>query len=150
MKMREHVRLLLKQGRSPKELIELGFPKAVVTKVQRQLKTEKAALQPKTAKSRGDGKGQPQAPAGSAAQIATIEPKLASVESEIRELETRVEVLEATGTNVKDMEARLDNTPAVGLRYRFKCDCGASGLVALHIQCTKCGRETRWGWFPKQ
>jgi len=23
-------------------------------------------------------------------------------------------------------------------------------LVALHIQCTKCGKETWWGWWPEK
>lgn len=57
-------------------------------------------------------------------------------------LKTRVEGLEAIGMDLEDMESRLDGTPALGLKRRFTCDCGASGFVALHIQCTKCGRET--------
>jgi hypothetical protein len=43
MKASKHVEKLLRQGRNPKELVELGFPKSVVTKVRRQLKKEKAA-----------------------------------------------------------------------------------------------------------
>lgn len=61
-------------------------------------------------------------------------------------LESQFKTLEAL---LGDTEARLDSTPALGLKQRFKCSCGASGFVALHIQCTKCGRETWWGWFPK-
>jgi len=41
MKITEHVEHLLRQGRKPKELIELGFPKSVVTRVRRQLREEK-------------------------------------------------------------------------------------------------------------
>ena len=37
MKVTEHVERLLRQGRKPKELIELGFPKSVVTRVRRQM-----------------------------------------------------------------------------------------------------------------
>ena len=47
MKVTEHVEHLLRQGRKPKELIELGFPKSVVTRVRRQLREEKAAPQTK-------------------------------------------------------------------------------------------------------
>ena len=143
MKMMKHVEQLLKQGRKPKELVELGFAKSVVTRVGRQLKEEKAA------KGRGEVKSHPQPSAVSSDEIAPIEQRLASLESEIRELDTRVDVLEAIGTDLEDIEARLSGTPALGLRRRFTCPCGASGFLALHIQCTKCGRETWWGWFPE-
>lgn len=43
MKVTEHIEELLRQGRKPKELIELGFPKSVVTRVRRRLRDEKAA-----------------------------------------------------------------------------------------------------------
>ena len=36
MKVTEQVEHLLQQGRKPKELVELGFPKSVVTRVRRQ------------------------------------------------------------------------------------------------------------------
>jgi len=42
----------------------------------------------------------------------------------------------------------LDNTPAHNLRNRFCCDCGAKGLVAVKVKCTRCDRETWWGWHP--
>ncbi len=83
-------------------------------------------------------------------EAALIEQKLASAESQIQELETRVEVLEEIGTDLDDIAARLDDTPAVGLRHKFTCHCGASGFVALRIRCTKCGRETWWGWHPER
>ncbi len=50
MKVTEHIEHLLRQGRKPTELMELGFPKSVVTRVRRQLKDEKTGLQPKTPK----------------------------------------------------------------------------------------------------
>ena len=31
----------------------------------------------------------------------------------------------------------------------YKCKCGASGLVAMHIKCTKCYKDSWWGWVPK-
>ena len=36
MKTTEHVEYLLRQGRKPKELLELGFPKQVITRVRRE------------------------------------------------------------------------------------------------------------------
>ncbi len=47
MKVTEHVEQLLRQGRKPKELIELGFSKSVVTRVRRQLREEKATSEKK-------------------------------------------------------------------------------------------------------
>jgi hypothetical protein len=42
----------------------------------------------------------------------------------------------------------LDNTPTHNLRNRFCCDCGAKGLVAVKVKCTRCGAEDWWGWHP--
>lgn len=42
MKVSQHVEKLLRQGRNPKELVEMGFPKSVVTRVRRQLRKKKA------------------------------------------------------------------------------------------------------------
>jgi len=47
MKVTEHVEHLLRQGRRVKEVVELGFPKSVDTKVRRQLRKEKATRQTK-------------------------------------------------------------------------------------------------------
>jgi hypothetical protein len=151
MKVTEHVEHLLRQGRNPRELIELGFPKQVITKVRRQLREEKADQGTKVAaKDRTDDRSQPQPPPASPVEMAWIQQKLASLEDELHKLETQVGVPESIKSSIQDIEARLNGTPALGLRQHFKCECGASGLVALHIQCTKCGKETRWGWFPEK
>lgn len=152
MKTTEHVEYLLRQGRRPKELLELGFPKQVITKVRRQLRQQKTVQQVKVPKGKGRAKGSPQPQVTSGDDTVTVEQKLASIESYLNELKGRLELLEAAvaeSTSLEDIEVRLDGTPTLGLKNRFECECGASGLVALHIQCTKCGRETWWGWFPK-
>ncbi len=131
------------------ELVELGFSKSLVTRVRRQLREKKTASGPKIAKGRSNAKRQAEPSLTSPAEMAPIQQKLVSVESEIRGLETRVKALEALGSHLEDVEDRLNATPAVGLGHRFTYNCGASGFVALHIRCTKCGRETWWGWFPK-
>ena len=41
MKVTEHVEYLLRQGRDSRELVQLGFPKSVVTRVRKRLKEEK-------------------------------------------------------------------------------------------------------------
>lgn len=150
MKVTDHVEHLLRQGRKPAELVELGFPKPVVTRARRQLRQEKILLQPKAPKGRAAAKGDSQASAWSSVETASIQQKLVSLESQIRELETRVEALEVLGADLEDIEARLDGTPALRLKHSLACDCGASGFVALRTQCTKCGREMWSGWLPKQ
>ena len=153
MKVTEHVEQLLRQGKKPKELLELGFAKQVVTRVRRRLKEERAAQPMKAARGGGQARIPPELPAQSAEGGTAMQQKLASLESSLRELESRIkglEAMEAEGLSEEDLEARLEGTPALGLKHRFKCGCGASGFVALHVQCTRCGRETWWGWFPRQ
>lgn len=149
MKVTEHVEHLLRQGRKPKELVELGFPKQVVTRVRRQLRDEKTASQPITQKGKAKAESHSQSAVTPLAKTAPVQPKPESLESKVQQLESRVKALEGLGAELEDIETRVSGTPALGLKHRFKCDCGASGFVALHIQCTKCGRETWWGWFPK-
>jgi hypothetical protein len=43
----------------------------------------------------------------------------------------------------------IDETPDSGIRNRFTCKkCGAKGLVAAKMVCTKCKAESNWGWQP--
>jgi hypothetical protein len=139
MKVTDHVEKLLRQGRKRKELIELGFPKRVVTRVYRKLKDGKTTSQPGSQKGKVELNSHSQ-PAVTPVETASVQTKPGALDSKVQQLESRVE----------DIETCLDGTPALGLKNRFKCDCGASGLVALHIRCTKCGRETHWGWWPER
>jgi hypothetical protein len=150
MKVTEHVEHLLRQGWKPTELVELGFPKSVVTRVRRQLRDEKAAQGAGTGTAAPRGVGSAQPSAVSPKTMTAVDQRLASLEGEIDKLTGRMETLEAASVALKNIEVRLEGTPALGLRHRFKCDCGASGFVAVRIECTKCGRETWWGWFPNR
>jgi len=147
MKPFEHIAYLLKQGKKPEELVELGFSKRIVTRVRRQLREEKRAARQKGKKSEGSIKIFPQSNE-TPIETAKTQPELRSLVGKIQQLESRVEALEALGTEREDIETRINGTPALGLKHRFKCDCGSSGYVALRIKCTKCGRETWWGWHP--
>ena len=77
MKVTTHVDYLLRQGRSPKELVELGFRKSVVTRVRRQLREEKTALQPKTSKRMLKANSQSQPSTTLPMEVAQIEQKVA-------------------------------------------------------------------------
>jgi len=55
-------------------------------------------------------------------------------------------------------EIRLDNIETEvssnllsGAKYEITCKaCGSKGSIAAAIKCTKCGRETYFGWSPKK
>jgi len=150
MKVTEHVEHLLRQGKKPKELTELGFPKQVVTRVRRQLKKEKIASQLKGQKGKAGAESHLQSSATLSSQAEPHQVKLSFLASKVQELEERVQAVEALQVDLEELQNCLDGTPALGLKHCFKCHCGASGFVALHIKCTKCGRETWRGWFPKE
>lgn len=138
MKVTEHVENLLRRGRKPKELLQLGFPKSVVTMVRRQLREEKKAQRDKFPKGEKKLKEEQHEPTALPTQMA-MQQDLLFLQGEVHKVKEQIVVVEAT----------LDGTPALGLKNRFQCNCGASGFVALRVQCTKCGKETWWGWFPK-
>jgi len=149
MKVTEHVELLLRQGHKPRELIQLGFSKNVVSRVRRKLKMEKAAEQIKVPAERVREDTLVQESVSASSDVTQVLPKLESHEGKIQQLESRVETLEALRAALEDIETRINGTPALGLKHHFRCDCGSSGFVALRIKCTKCNRETWCGWFPK-
>jgi hypothetical protein len=142
MKTTEHVEYLLRQGKKPKELVELGFPKRVVTRVRRQLREERTVPRSRTRKAGTEVKPLTKA--------TSVQSGTGSLENEVQELDSRVQVLEAVVAELYDIGDQLDGTPDLDLKHRFKCECGASGLVALYIRCTKCGREAWWGWWPNK
>ena len=86
MKTTKHVEQLLRQGRNPKELVKLGFPKSVVTRVRRQLKDEKAGQGPKVAKGRAEVESHPEPSAVSPDQMAVIQQKLQSMANELEKV----------------------------------------------------------------
>ena len=68
------------------------------------------------------------------------------LEEWVRRLEQRVDELEQGITLLADEVA---GCPLSGLHQEFECPCGSRGLLAAAASCTGCGRETRYGWWPK-
>jgi len=139
MKVTEHVELLLRQGHKPRELVELGFSKNAVSRARRKLKKEKAAKKAEVPGQQVREDHHAPESVSDSTDMTRVLQKLESCESCYQELKARLD----------NLEACLKGTPALGLGQRFKCDCGATGFVAIHVQCTKCGKETWWGYFPK-
>ena len=93
MKVNEHVKRLLEQGRRPKELIELGFPKSVVNRVRRQLRKQKAAPQTKVPEGTAEAETHLQIPPESPDRIAAVEQKLQSMATDIQKVDSLVKAL---------------------------------------------------------
>lgn len=153
MKTAKHIEHLLRQGKKPKELVELGFPKQTVTRVRRQLEQGPRAIKSELQRKESLDGSQPQPSPPSEGEVPIAPQKLEAIERYLKELEKRVEALEGAvieSVSMEHMEQLLNGTPALNLRESFRCECGASGFVAIRIKCTSCGRENWHGWFPKQ
>lgn len=143
MKTTAHVERLLRQGKKPKELLALGFPKRVVTMVRRRLREEKSSQVAKLAKGGRRAKSHLLSSDPEESRHATV-PRPAASDREFNELTRRVELLEGKAVGIatlKNWQEALDATPALGLKNHFQCDCGASGFVALHIQSPSVGEK---------
>ena len=95
MKTTEHVEYLLRQGRKPKELVELGFPKQVVTRVRRQLREEREPRKVTAKEVIGAAKDQPQSPAPSVQPPTRILEILTTLDAKYGELLDRLSAIEA-------------------------------------------------------
>jgi ParB/RepB/Spo0J family partition protein len=40
--------------------------------------------------------------------------------------------------------------PLSGIRRDFKCSCGTTGFIAARVKCTKCDKESWYGFWPKE
>lgn len=220
IKVTKHIEQLLRQGRKPKELVALGFPKLVVTRVYRRLKKEKAAIEAKTPEGTKQTECHPETVAELTEKIVAIQQRLDSVDKELQRLGNLMNGLpemivlvtaaqefgpymhdicphhkdsvctlwtwpsegdipqgvgEALAPDdekgewhikpsplycalcpipfedrLDDMEGKLLANPLSGVRDVTCQGCGAKGMVATSIKCTKCGRETYLGWWPKK
>jgi len=93
MKTTEHIEYLLRQGRKPKELVELGFPKHLVTRVRRRLRNEKTAPQTKVPQEAGQAENRPEELVESSHELAEMQQKLESLESSLRKVDTLAKLL---------------------------------------------------------
>lgn len=85
--------------------------------------------------------------------LGKAEESLRGVEtSAVENLEKKMdEVLARHWRKIVKLERSFDNLPILNVHDRFKCpECGARGLVAVKIRCTKCGSEMWWGYWPEK
>jgi hypothetical protein len=216
MKVTKHIEQLLRQGRKPKELVELGFPKSAVTRISRRLRKEKTILKTKAVKT-AQVETQLSTPPESPEAMATMWQKVQSMADDLERIDSLVKALpEVTGlivtsrylgtfrcetcsykkdglctldtwsskdeipqgigepvliknekpqwyikpspfycaicpapleSRLDDVEGKLLGDPLSGAREDITCQgCGSKGWISVLIKCTKCGRETYWGW----
>ncbi len=64
----------------------------------------------------------------------------------VRQLQQQLQALNDTMNTVL---ASLPNTVGFRAHETFVCsECNTQGLVATRLNCTACGKENWWGWFP--
>jgi hypothetical protein len=66
----------------------------------------------------------------------------------VLQLQQQLQTLNAT---VSSIMAAVQNTVGFRAHETFVCSgCNTTGLVATRLNCTACGKENWWGWFPPQ
>ena len=124
MKVTKHIERLLRQGRKPKELIELGFPKSVITRVRRQLTEEKATSQKKEPEGAPQGETHLQTPSESPATIATIWQKVQSIGNDLQRIDSLIQAL-------SEVTALMAAARKLGTYRREDCAYQKDGLCHL-------------------
>ena len=159
---------LLSQGIPPSELVRKGLTRSTVYKVAKRLQ-ERTPEQPGTAQGDTDGAkavtGYDLDPALEAdpeivelrksIRKAELEQQLADLKAPTR-FEPRLLMLEKTVgemaeavtgliNDLDEVEQQVEGSPLSGLRKKFRCSCGQTGLVAASVVCTSCGAQTTYG-----
>lgn len=57
--------------------------------------------------------------------------------------------IEEVSNRLEAVSSDLQRTLGYAIQKVFKCEsCGSEGLVASQVLCSKCGKESWWGWWP--
>ena len=92
-------------------------------------------------------------------QVARLVERVERLEAGLEKRETvSPEDLAGLLAQVKDLSARLESimstvhgTVGFGARQSFTCrNCQSRGYVAARLNCTSCGEENWWGWWPQK
>jgi len=66
-------------------------------------------------------------------------------------LKAAIQQIHNVSTQVEVISEGLRGTAGYNVNKTFSCgSCGAVGVVAIKVKCTKCGQENWWGWWPKK
>ena len=156
MTKEEQIARLLSQGTPPAELVHQGPAKSTVYKVARRL-VERDGSHVSADKESPDVDLEVENDPDiiqlkKDLRKAHLERQIAEIRAPI-DLEARLtrieEGLDEGSDALSNLRKRVDGSPLAGIRHLFECSCGTKGLVAVRVCCTACGKESRYGWFPK-
>ena len=84
-------------------------------------------------------------------RLAQLESSIQQTEQLRSEFQAWVGQLQTTNSTVEILMASLQATVGYGAHESFICgSCQSQGNVAAKLNCTACGEENWWGWWPPQ
>ena len=84
-------------------------------------------------------------------RLAQLESSMQQTEQLRSEFQAWVGQLQTTNSTVEILMASLQATVGYGAHESFICSsCQSQGNVAAKLNCTACGEENWWGWWPTQ
>ncbi len=84
-------------------------------------------------------------------RLAQLEFSIQQTEQLRSEFQAWVSQLQTTTNTVELLTASLQGTVGYGAHESFICSsCQSQGNVAAKLNCTACGEENWWGWWPPQ
>ena len=84
-------------------------------------------------------------------RLAQLESSIQQTEQLRSEFQAWVGQLQTTNSTVEILMASLQATVGYGAHESFICgSCQSQGNVAAKLNCTACGEENWWGWWPTQ
>ena len=84
-------------------------------------------------------------------RLAQLESAMQQSEQLRAEFQAWVGQLQTITSTVESLMASLQGTVGYGTHESFICSsCQSQGNVAAKLNCTACGEENWWGWWPPQ
>lgn len=113
---------------------------------------------PKAAKAAAEGAGPtplaaagPQAPIELAERFARLEDSVRQVGANAANIQRLLARLDDLTSLVESLMTGMQGTVGYRARQTFVCrKCRQQGNVAARLNCTACGEENLWGWWPSQ
>ena len=85
------------------------------------------------------------------ARVDQLEQALQQANKMQQELQALLEQLQSVNKQVDSITSSIQGTVGFEARQTFICQsCHSKGQVAARLNCTACGEENWWGWWPPQ
>jgi hypothetical protein len=104
-----------------------------------------------TTKTASEVKDQPDPVSQLAERVASLEAEIVQGEVSQQILQDLIVQVQELGHKLDSIVSSLQNTVGFGAHQNFICrNCHSKGHVAARLNCTACGEENWWGWWPPQ